>query len=94
MPQPKILYEDRFGIEREAGELVLSTEVDGELYEVLAIKIDIVLSQDELARLEHELNVDCREGYAIYPLKDSLDDFVWYHYRKGLVLCLARGIWG
>ncbi len=89
-----ILYEDRFGIEQKAGVLISTSETDGELYELLGIKLAIVNVAQELARVEHELNVDKREGYAIYPILDSYEDYVWYHHPKGLVLCLARGIWG
>lgn len=89
-----IHFEDRFGIERNAGLLVSSTEVDGELYELLAVNIEIANTSQELAKLEYALNVDCREGYAIYPILDSYGGFVWYDRSNLLVLCLARGIWG
>lgn len=90
----KILFENRFGMVRNAGLVISSTETDGELYELLALGLDIVSVPDDLARVERELNVDKREGYAIWPILDSLGAYVWYHHPKRLVLCLARGIWG
>ena len=90
----KILFEDRFGIERNAGLIISSTETDGELYELLALGLDVVSVPQELATIEHDLNIDNREGYAIYPILDSYGAYVWYHHPKRLVLCLARGIWG
>ena len=90
----KIVYEDRFGEEKEAGVIILSTDVDGELYEVLGVKVVIVDVTPELAQLELELNIDCREGYAIWPVLDSFGEYVWYDNPKQLVLCLSRGIWG
>ena len=90
----KILFENRFGIAQEAGLMISSTEVDGELYEVLGVKDDICNNHDDLTRLELELNIDKREGYAIHPLTDEAGNYVWYHHPKRLVLCLARGIWG
>lgn len=90
----KIQYEDRFGEQKEAGVIISSNEVDGELYEVLGIKSEICNIHAELYNLERKLNVDKREGYAIHVLFDSAGHFVWYDYPKRLVLCLARGLWG
>lgn len=89
-----IQFENRFGIQQNAGLVILSTETDGELYELLALGLDIVNVPEELARVEAKLNVDKREGYAIYPIKNDLGQYVWHHFRRQLVLCLARGIWG
>ena len=89
-----IQFEDRFGMERNAGLVVLSGETDGELYELLALGLDVVSVPQDLATVEHDLNVDNREGYAIWPILDSNGAYVWYHHPKRLVLCLARGIWG
>jgi hypothetical protein len=93
MPNP-IRFENRFGILRNAGLVISSTEVDGELYELLALGLDVVQVPQELATIEGLLNVDKREGYAIWPILDSLGAYVWYHHPNRLVLCLARGIWG
>lgn len=89
-----IQHEDRFGEQQEAGLILLSTEVDGALYEVLGINAEICNIHVELYNLERELNVDKREGYAIHPLFDSAGDYVWYDHPNNLVLCLARGLWG
>ena len=90
----KVSYEDRHGEPRDAGLIISSNEVDGELYEVLAIEETICNNHYDLTRLEYELNIDNREGYAIHPLFDEGGDYVWYDRPKYLVLCLARGIWG
>ena len=89
-----IVIKDMFGEERFVGLRLTMDESDGELYEVLAIKEDIVLSPAALRNLEGQLNVDKREGYAIYPIRNSLGDLVWFWRAKNLVLCLARGLWG
>ena len=67
---------------------------DSDLYELLGVEIEVANNRQKLDELGHELNVDCREGYAIYPILDSLGGFVWYDRPNLLVLCLARGIWG
>ncbi len=89
-----IWYEDRFGETTFAGYLLQYTEVDDELYELLALKDDICDNPAELVGVEAKLNTDKREGYAIYPIKNDLGEYVWNHYPQRLVLCLARGLWG
>jgi len=70
-------------------------EVEGELYEIMGIHQSILEDEKKLRELEFEMNShDKREGYDIYPLKNSLGHYVWYHAPKKLVLCLARGLWG
>ena len=89
-----IVFEDRFGEDRYAGLRLTYNEVEGEAYEVLAIKADICDSRAELRQLEGAMNVDKREGFAIYPIKNDLGQYVWFWKAKNLVLCLARGLWG
>lgn len=89
-----IWYENKFGEQAIAGKLLETTTVDGELYELMALSSDICDSVTDLAQLELMLNLDKREGYAIYPIRDSYGHYVWYHYNQRLVLCLARGLWG
>ena len=89
-----IWYEDRFGETTFAGYLLQYTEVDDELYELLALKDDICDNPAELVGVEAKLNTDKREGYAIYPILDRYGDLVWEDRSQFLVLCLAKGVWG
>lgn len=89
-----IWFENKFGEKELAGVRILISGVDSDLYEVLAIRSPICADEANLAELCSALNIDKREGYNIYPLKDSLDQYVWYHHDEDLVLCLARGLWG
>jgi hypothetical protein len=94
MTDRDINYVDRFGIPRYAGLRLTYDDVEGEAYEVLAIKSDICDSLLELRQLEGAMNIDKREGYAIYPIRDTFGHYLWFWKAKDLVLCLARGLWG
>jgi hypothetical protein len=83
-----IWFEDKFGEQRTAGLNLRTSEIEGELYELLALK------ESNLGQLEGLLNVDSREGYAIYPVKNDYNQYVYFDFPNRLVLCLARGLWG
>jgi hypothetical protein len=89
-----IWFEDKFGEQRTAGLNLRTSEIEGELYELLALKDDIVDDPSNLGQLEGLLNVDSREGYAIYPVKNDYNQYVYFDFPNRLVLCLARGLWG
>ena len=89
-----IVFEDKFGEQRTAGYALSGSDYEGELYEVLAVNLDICDDIVNLAKLSGACNIDKREGYDIHPIRDSFGEYVWWHYERRLVLCLGRGLWG
>ena len=77
-----------------AGLDVIMVDDEGTAYEIMALKSDICDNVLSLARLEKQLNVERREGYRIYPLRDNFGKYVWCDWEKRLVLCLGEGLWG
>ena len=51
---------------------------------------------DNLDLFESKLNVDNREGFHIVPVLDPyfIDNFVYLHHSKKIVLCVVIGAWG
>jgi hypothetical protein len=47
-----------------------------------------------MKELEQKLNSDKREGFHIFPVKDSLGEYVYYHYPDKLIICVIAGYWG
>jgi hypothetical protein len=79
--------------DRVAGYALASVEHD-DIYEILALHSWVCDSHDNLSILEMIMNVDKREGYRIHPLFDSGGNYVWHWKAKGLVTCVAIGMWG
>lgn len=92
-PDPAIEGTPIYIEERVAGYILTSVE-HKDLYEILALHSWVCDSHDNLCIVEMIRNVDKREGYCIHPLFDSGGGYVWHWKAKGLVTCVAIGMWG
>lgn len=68
-------------------------EESGE-YEFNAIFEELIASQEKIAALEEAMNIANYEGFHIYPVRNSLGEYVYFDYPKRLVLCVIAMYWG